>query len=60
MNSKIEQLKQEIHRLKEEIADREAAFPAHSARPRQLIAIEELEEELQRKQVELQKIRRHS
>lgn len=56
MDSRIEQLEQEIRRLKEEIADREAALPAHSVRPHQLMAIEELEEDLQRKQVELQSL----
>ena len=34
-------------------ADREAALPAHSIRPHQLLVIEELEEEIERKQKEL-------
>ena len=53
MHSKIEQLQEEIRRLKEEKADREAALPAHSIRPHQLLIIEELEEEISRKQEEL-------
>lgn len=53
MDSKIEQLQEEIRRLKEEKADREAALPAHSIRPHQLLIIEELEEEISRKQEEL-------
>ena len=44
------QLQEKIKRLKEEKADREAALPAHSIRPHQLLAIEELEEEIERKQ----------
>jgi archaellum component FlaC len=52
-HSKIEQLREEIRRLKEEMADREAALPAHSIRPHQLLIIEELEEEISRKQEEL-------
>ena len=53
MHSKIEQLQEAIRRLKEEKADREAALPAHSIRPHQLLVIEELEEEISRKQEEL-------
>lgn len=53
MNSRIEQLQEEIRRLKEEKADREAALPAHFIRPHQLLVIEELEEEISRKQEEL-------
>ncbi|MGC1404146.1 MAG: hypothetical protein WA974_14605 [Thermodesulfobacteriota bacterium] len=53
MDSKIEQLQEEIRRLKEEKADREAALPAHSIRPHQLLIIEELEEEISRKQEEI-------
>ena len=53
MDTRIEQLQEEIRRLKEEKADREAALPAHSIRPHQLLIIEELEEEISRKQEEL-------
>lgn len=51
-----EKLKREISRLKAEKADREAALPAHSIRPHQLLAIEELEEEIERKQKELDEL----
>jgi hypothetical protein len=53
MYSKIKQLLKEIHQLEEEKANREAALPAHSLRPHQIMAIEELEEEIIRKQKEL-------
>lgn len=53
MDSDIERLQEEIRRLKEEKADREAALPAHSIRPHQLLIIEELEEEISLKQEEL-------
>jgi hypothetical protein len=53
MNSKIEKLLKEIHQLEEEKANREAALPAHSLRPHQLMAIEEVEEDIHRKQKEL-------
>lgn len=54
MNSDINRLQDEIRRLKDEKADREEALPAHSIRPHQLLAIEELEEEIERKQKELE------
>ena len=50
MEHTIQEIKEDINRLKEELADREAALPAHSVRPHQLIAIEELEEEISMKQ----------
>ena len=53
MNSKIEQLREEIQRLKAEKADLEAKLPVHSVRPHQLMAIEELEDEIGRKSREL-------
>ena len=53
MNPRIDQLREEILVLQAEKNDREAALPAHSIRPHQLLAIEELEEEIQRKQEEL-------
>jgi hypothetical protein len=49
----IARLRQEIANLKVEKADREKALPAHSIRPHQLLAIEELEEEIERKEREL-------
>lgn len=53
MDERIRLLEEEIGRLKEEKADREAALPAHTIRPHQLIVIEELEEEIVRKEAEL-------
>ena len=41
-----EQLLKEIDELKEKLRDREAALPAHSVRPHQLLEIEELEERI--------------
>ncbi len=54
MDSRISQLKKEIERLKEEKTDREKALPAHTIRPHQLLIIEELEEEIDRKEKELE------
>ena len=53
MNSQIEQLQEEIRKLKADKEDRERALPAHSIRPNQLLVIEELEEEISRKKEEL-------
>jgi hypothetical protein len=36
----------ELHLLQEELADREKSLPAHSIRPHQLQAIEELEDRI--------------
>jgi hypothetical protein len=55
MNPEVIRLQEEIRRLKEEKAEREKALPAHSTRPHQLLVIEELEEEIARKQEELKK-----
>jgi hypothetical protein len=54
MDEKIVNLKKEIKELIEKKKDREAALPAHSIRPNQLLVIEELEEEIDRKQKELE------
>ena len=58
VNDSIEQLKNDIRRLEEEKAEREAALPVHSVRPHQLLVIEELEEEIERKKEELEKLER--
>lgn len=58
MDPIIEQLRNDIRKLEEEKAEREAALPVHSVRPHQLMAIEELEEEISRKQEELKKLER--
>ncbi len=44
-----EDLQKEIDSLKARISDMERALPAHSIRPHQLLAIEELEDLLQEK-----------
>lgn len=46
----VQELQEDIRELKSELAEREAALPAHSVRPHQLLAIEELEEEISMKQ----------
>jgi hypothetical protein len=50
---KKEELKKEIEDLKRRLRDREAALPAHSVRPHQILAIEELEDEIAAKEREL-------
>ncbi len=42
----IQDLEQELRRLELELADREAALPAHSIRPHQLVEVEDLEERI--------------
>jgi hypothetical protein len=54
MDPRIAEREGEIRRLKEEKAEREAALPAHSIRPHQLLIIEELEEEIKRREDELE------
>jgi len=51
---KRDELEENIKDLKEELREREAALPAHSIRPHQLIAIEELEEKIAAKEKELE------
>jgi len=46
MNENINQLKEDISQLKAELDERNAALPAHSVQPHQLITIEELEDEI--------------
>lgn len=58
MNNRIEELEEEIRRLEEQLKDREAALPAHSVRPHQLLIIEELEEKIQEKKRELHSIQK--
>ena len=55
MKSKEDLLK-EIEALREELRNRKDALPAHSIRPHQLMGIEELEEEIERKEKLLQEI----
>ena len=46
-------LKKEIRELEEKLKDREASLPAHSVRPQQMLAIEELEIAIEEKKKEL-------
>ena len=50
MNENIKDLEEDISRLKDELAERKAALPAHSVKPHQLMVIEELEEDISIKQ----------
>ena len=45
-NSNRERLLEDIEELKGKLLEREAALPAHSVRPHQVQAIEELEEKI--------------
>lgn len=53
MGQEISALEEEIRLLKMEKAEREAALPAHTIRPHQLIAIEDLENEISKKEAQL-------
>ncbi len=53
MDAKIERCREEIRRLQEAKVEREAALPVHSVRSHQILAIEELEEEIGMKEAEL-------
>ena len=48
-----EVLIKEIEKLRELLRDRETALPAHSVRPHQIQAIEDLEDEIASKEKEL-------
>lgn len=50
IDESIKELQEDINQLKDELADRNAALPAHSVQPHQLMVIEELEEEISMKQ----------
>jgi len=56
LESRRNQLANEIDRLKDELNQREAQLPAHSIRPHQILAIEELEEKIKRKQEHLRSV----
>jgi len=56
VESKKSKLEKEIKDLEEQLKDREAALPAHSVRPHQLQIIEDLEEKIQEKKKELEKL----
>ena len=46
-------LKKEIKDLEEKLKDREDALPAHSVKPQQMLIIDELETEIEKKKDEL-------
>ena len=56
MDPRIQKLQEEICLLQQEKAEREAALPAHSIRPHQLLAIEDLEEKIAQKEEELRSL----
>ena len=58
--SKREELKRNLASLTEELQQRAAALPAHSVRPHQIIAIEDLEEEIALTEKKLRQIDRIS
>ncbi len=55
---KIKKLEGEIGELEEQRKDREASLPAHSVRPEQMLAIEELEIAIMEKKSELDELRK--
>jgi len=55
-DEKTQKLREELGELREELAQREAAMPAHSARPHQLQAIEDLEDRIAAKERELERL----
>ena len=55
---KRERLIKEIQELREKLRDREAALPAHSVRPHQIIEIEELEDKITALKKELEETSR--
>jgi len=51
-----EELKKEMQVLEEKLKEREASLPAHSVRPQQMLAIEELETAIEEKKRELERL----
>jgi hypothetical protein len=51
-----EELEEEIKALEAELREREASLPAHSVRPEQILAIEELETTINEKTRQLDRI----
>jgi len=56
--AKEKELKKELKELEEKLKDREDALPAHSVRPQQMLFIEELEIEIEKKKVELSELKK--
>jgi len=53
-----EELEKEIEELEAQLKDRQASLPAHSVRPDQMLAIEELEIAIEGKRKELDELRK--
>ncbi len=53
-----DELQKEIEKLKGLLRDREDALPAHSIRPHQIQAIEEIEEEIAAREEELKRLQK--
>ena len=51
-----QELRKELQELEEKLKDREASLPAHSVRPQQMLAIEELETAIEEKKKELERL----
>lgn len=58
LENRRDEIIDEIERLQEELKQREAQLPAHSVRPHQIMALEELEETIKGKQEELHNLER--
>jgi hypothetical protein len=58
LENRRDEIIEEIRRLQEELEQREAQLPAHSVRPHQIMALEELEETIKGKQEELHNLER--
>ncbi len=52
-----EDLMNELTKLKEELRQRQAAIPPHSIRPHQILRVEEIEDEIDLKEKEIERIR---
>jgi len=55
---KEEELEKQIKELEEKLKDREDALPAHSVKPNQMLIIDELETEIEKKKNELAGLRK--
>ena len=55
---KDEELEKQIKELEEKLKDREDALPAHSVKPQQMLIIDELETEIEKKKNELAGLRK--
>jgi len=56
IKARKEELEKKLEDLKEQLKDREAALPAHSVRPHQLLVIEELEDEITEVEKEIKRL----